>query len=186
MGFLLALSIGIALMMARGKEESFGKGMARVALQSFADPNLIVAFGIMVTLFLSSFGWYHYYTLSLLPAFWLISPGHPWRWARVAGVVSLLFTANLITGAMRLIFGLTCLLTSASAAIVPGPVNAWLSNAGLTATAGLTNRGLAGLFGGAGLQGNAEVSLINGLVAVMGFIPLWLGILAAVAIPKKC
>ena len=185
LGFLLTLSLFIALMMAKGKEESFCKGMARAAIHSFADPHLVIAAGVTMTLLLSYFGWYHYYTLSLLPAVWLISPRHPWRWARTAGIVSLILTANIITGTMRLCFGFTYLLTCASATIVQGPMSALLSRVGLTTTTGLTNSGLAGLLGTLGLTANADVNLINGLITVIGLIPLWLGILTAIAASKK-
>ena len=184
-GFLLTISIFIALMMAKGKEEWFCKGIARAAIQSFGDPHLIIAAGITVTLLLSHFGWYHYYTLSLLPALWLISPRHPWRWGKIAGLVSLILISNIITGAMRLGFGLTYIVTCASATVVQGPMSTLLSSVEHTATVGLTNCGLAGLLRALDLQTNASLNLANALLAVIGLIPLWLGILAAIAAPHK-
>jgi hypothetical protein len=177
LGFLLTISLFVALMMAKGKEESFGKGIVRAAKQSFADPHLITAAGVTVTLLLSYFGWYHYYTLSLLPALWLISPRHPWKWAKTSGVVSIILTSNIITGAMRLCFGLTCIITCALANLVQGPMTTFLSSVGFTAKACLTNGGLAGLFRAQGIQTNAAVNLANALIAVIGLIPLWLGII---------
>jgi len=86
---------------------------------------------------------------------------------------------------MRLGFGLTYIVTCASATVVQGPMSTLLSSVEHTATVGLTNCGLAGLLRALDLQTNASLNLANALLAVIGLIPLWLGILAAIAAPHK-
>jgi hypothetical protein len=123
LGALLAASLLIALMMAREKKASFGKDMARAAIRSLRDPNLTMATGITVTLLLSPLVWFHYYLISLIPAFWLLSPGHPWSQAHRAGWIAIFLTSNLITGVMRIWFGFTYQITYVAAAF--GLVALW-------------------------------------------------------------
>lgn len=134
LGLLMAISIFIALMVAKEKEESFGKGLARAAIRCFTDPHLIIAVGVTLTLLVYYFAWLHYYTLSLLPAFWLLSPRYPWRYGKVAGFVSIIFTSNFIE-TVREWFGLTY--------------------------------------------------IISYITVIIGLLPLWAGILAAIASPKN-
>jgi hypothetical protein len=116
-GALLAASLLTALMIAREKKASFGKGMARAALRSLRDPNLTMATGITATLFLSPLVWFHYYLLSVIPAFWLLSPGHPWNQAHRAGWIAMILTSNVITSGMRVWFGFTYQITYVAAAL---------------------------------------------------------------------
>ncbi|MGB7911859.1 MAG: glycosyltransferase 87 family protein [Desulfobaccales bacterium] len=120
---LLILSIVLALARAAGNKGSLVKGMAWVAGQSLRDPHLIMAIGIMATFFLSPLVWLHYYTLSLLPAFWLLSPRHPWRQAHKAAWISLILTSNIITGLMERRFGFNFTIIYASAVL--GLVPLW-------------------------------------------------------------
>lgn len=123
LGALLAASLFIALMVVRGKKESFHKGMARAAIRSLRDPNLTMATGITVTLLLSPLVWFHYYLISLIPAFWLLSPRHPWRQARRAAWISILMTSGIMTGFMRQWFGFSYIITYAT--LVLGLVPLW-------------------------------------------------------------
>ncbi|MGA7579090.1 MAG: hypothetical protein ACLQUW_14110 [Desulfobaccales bacterium] len=114
---LLILSILLALAMAAGKKGSLFKGMARAARQSLRDPHLLMAIGITATLFISPLVWSHYYTISLLPAFWLLSPRHPWRQAKKAAWISIILTSNLIAAVMRQWFGFDFTLSYVTAVL---------------------------------------------------------------------
>lgn len=102
---LLIASMLIALIMAVPKEESLIKGMLRAAIRAISNPHLITATGITAALILSPLVWYHYYTLSLLPALWLLSPRHPWSQAGKAGWLSIILTSKLIPGVVNRCFG---------------------------------------------------------------------------------
>jgi hypothetical protein len=117
LGALLAVSLLIALMMAKEKEESVVRGMARAAIRSLRDYNLTMATGITATFFLSPLVWFHYYLISLIPAFWLLSPRHPWSQAHRAGLIAIILTSNFITGLMRIWFGFTYQITCATCAL---------------------------------------------------------------------
>lgn len=117
---LLIVSILLALARAAANKGSLVKDMARVAMQSLRDPHVTMAIGIIATFFLSPLVWFHYYTLSLLPAFWLLSPRHPWRQANKAAWISIIL--YIITGIMRQRFGFTDTITYAS---VLGLVPLW-------------------------------------------------------------
>jgi hypothetical protein len=123
LGAVLAASLFIALMMGRGTKESFHKGMARAAIRSLRVPNLTMATGITVTLLLSPLVWFHYYLVSLIPAFWLLSPRHPWRQANRAAWISIILTSGIIIDFMRQWFGFTYTLTYAT--VVLGLVPLW-------------------------------------------------------------
>jgi hypothetical protein len=117
LGALLAASLLIALMMAKEKDESVVRGMVRAAIRSLHDHNLIMATGITATFFLSPLVWFHYYLISLIPAFWLLSPRHPWSQAHRAGLIAIILTSNFMTGLMRIWFGFTYHITCATCAL---------------------------------------------------------------------
>ena len=124
LGALLAASLLIALMMAKEKGESVVRGMARAAIRSLHDHNLIMATGITATFLLSPLVWFHYYLISLIPAFWLLSPRHPWSQANRVGLIAIILTSNFITGLMRAYFGYTFHITYATCAL--GLVCLWI------------------------------------------------------------
>jgi hypothetical protein len=132
LGALLAASMLIALMMAKEKEESIVRGMVRAAIRSLRDHNLIMAIGITATLLLSPLVWFHYYLISLIPAFWLLSPRHPWSQAHRAGLIAIILTSNIITCLMRTWLGFTYHITYVACAL--GLVCLWAGI--LTAVAG--------------------------------------------------
>jgi hypothetical protein len=124
----------MALKMAVPPKASLIKGLAQVGIRSLGDPHLLLALGITTTFFLSPLVWFHYYTLALLPAFWLLSPRHPWRQAKKAAWISIILTSSIISGLMRQWLGFTYIIAHA--------------------------------------------------IMVLGLLPLWAGVLAAIAAQK--
>jgi len=109
---LLVASMLIAFIMAGAKEKSLVKGMIRSIIRLLRDPHLTVAAGITATLILSPLVWFHYYTISLLPAFWLLSPRHSWRQAARAGFISIILTSNILPGVLEIVSGVTSINVS--------------------------------------------------------------------------
>lgn len=104
-GCALLFSVVSAVIMSLSEDKSNMEGIWQSAIESLRNPHLVVAAGITATLILSPLVWYHYYLLSLVPAFWMFSARPCWRHADKAGGLSILLTSNVICGFFVFLFG---------------------------------------------------------------------------------
>ena len=101
----LLFSLAIALIMSLSEDKSNMKGMWQSTVRLLHNPHLVVALGVTATLILSPLVWFHYYLLSLIPAIWLLSAKHHWRYNSKAGGLSILLTSNVAISLVVFLFG---------------------------------------------------------------------------------
>jgi hypothetical protein len=93
-GLAVAMTVPVIAALSRADTgvQSRLQSLWNAAVCAIQNPHLMAAAAIVTSLALAPLVWVHYYTLSLLPAFWFLWSQHRWSRASAMGALSLLLT----------------------------------------------------------------------------------------------
>ena len=103
-GFLV-LSLGAVFVYAGSRPGDPPAGVLHVAHRSFRDIGVATALGVTATCALMPLMWFHYYILSLVPAFWLLLSDRRTPNVGILGAISIALSANAV-GPLCFVLGL--------------------------------------------------------------------------------
>jgi len=98
--FVLLASLYGALRGSMRGGDGSSRTLAEAGSRLLRDPQLCLAVGIVVTLAISPLVWKHYYVLSLLPAFWLLSPRRRGLWPGALSAASIVLTSGVVVATL--------------------------------------------------------------------------------------
>jgi hypothetical protein len=90
------------LLRIKTKNETYLQAIRRSVARLLTDPFFCASLGITLTLAFSPLVWWHYYTLAIIPALWLIIVSPKWSYIEFLGVVSIILTSGQLTIIFRL------------------------------------------------------------------------------------